>query len=212
MKIDKFFLNYSFKEGEEYKLVDNRLGSRNQILIGIAREYDQVGKIPTAIGKELESLFYNDEYVAGIYPTDESQVVDILENGIIHDINSNSQEDVLKLAGKVNFYNNSTMFMGEIKKISSSNASGAIVVKIPRYYLKNYTIHDVEKPIYYMDNNDNVRLLPEFVYGYVSVDSKFNIIGFNKNDKYNDILTYSNENLICDGEKINEVSNVRRNK
>lgn len=209
MSIKNLNVRNLLKEMDEYKLIDN-ICNKDYYLKDVASQYDENGFIPQEIGKTVQELFADDNYVIGIHRVKEADVDDIFEKGIINNFDLNDDLSGPSIETTVDFYKDHINLLGEVKQSSLFDSDGAVIVKIPRYYMKNYTAYDVEKPIFYKDIEKNCRLLPEYVYGYACVDSLSNIVGFVENEKYSDEHTYSNEGLICDTMKENNISKTRR--
>lgn len=178
----------------------------NNRYIGVVKSWDETGYIDKAIGEELQGIIDDDDYVLGIHRTGHTHI-----NPTISDPN-------LQSIFKLGLTNNGDMMLGansgkyDIEKTVTliqdplflaislktvddyKNSTGCIVVKIPKSYLGKKDGYIM--PIYYNDSNI-VRLLPEFVYGYIPV-SNHRIETIIRNPNYKDTHYIINENSAYD--------------
>lgn len=211
--IKKIDLNSKLKQGEKY-LLHKYVQKDNDPYIKKTVNFDsELNCLSNRVREDLDVLFNNDDFIVGIHKIEQSEIIDAFENGIIDDVNyiEDESSNSISIEQIVSFYKNPSSLVKAIKQMNLQNSEGVAVVKIPRYYINNYTFDNVEKPIYYIDKDSNFRLLPEFVYGFMSVESSGNIKGILENKKYNDIHEYSTTGLIEDGQKISKISNPGKN-
>lgn len=168
----------------------------------LAKEYDKYGFMSEELGKELESLF-DDDYVVGIHRTGYTMVTpeflnDVFNNGLIN--NGDGMQGIVQyepdITKTVSLQNNFLLMYGQIKTCNKyKNSQGVIITKIPKSYLM---LKEGEvKPIYFPENDYSFRLLPEYIYGYVSVD-KGVCTSIVRNPNYRDFHNYNDEGLVFD--------------
>ena len=75
-------------------------------------------------------------------------------------------------------------------------------------FFRIYRIQYLHHPIYF-NNNGQVRLLPEFIYGYVPVYDNYVCGEIIRNPNYRDTHEYENDGLIYDTDA--EVSSYKMN-
>lgn len=197
MKLSSFEIDFPLNPKDGYKLVNSKFVN-NYYMRSMASYSDRKGNIPAKIMQITEELFKDDDYVTGIYLANKTDIFKIFSNGIVTDSNEKNGELKPSVEEKVNFHRNGISFLDNIKESYDEGYTGAIIVRIPRTYIQNYTIRKVVKPIFYINDNDECCLLPEFIYGYMTVDKDSNIVDFVGNPKYSDKHTYSNKGLIND--------------
>ena len=188
-----------------YKLVKNkdikRLGRRHPGY-KLAKGYDSIGYISAELGKEIENL-WDDDYIVGIHRTGDTPVTenflkDVFNNGLINNGHAMQgvKDEYINIERTVSLFKNMIVFVGQLKAAKGYKGSdGSIIVKIPKSYL-GMSEGEI-KPIFF-ENNGQIRLLPEFIYGYVSVDDKYNCGDIIKNPNYNNTHDYDNEGLLYD--------------
>lgn len=112
----------------------------------------------------------------------------LINNGDIMIVVDNGQTDITKT---VSLYPNFTYFIGQLKAVSEyKNSNGCF---IPKSYIGKS--EGEIKPIYY--KNNEMILLPEFIYGYLPVEDN-NLREIIRNPKYENARTYSNKGLYYD--------------
>ena len=168
----------------------------------LAKQYDAIGYISDELGKEIERI-WDEDYIIGIHrtgdtPVTEHLLLDVFNNGLINNghVMQGAKDNCVSIERTVSLFKNMTVFIGQLKAAKGyRNSDGSIIVKIPKSYLG---MSDGEvKPIYF-NNNGQIRLLPEFIYGYVPVDDKYNCGDIVRNPNYTDTHEYENEGLIYD--------------
>ena len=145
----------------------------------LARGYDKVGYISMQLGKELEEL-WDDDYVIGIHRTGYSNaneiIQDVFTNGLINNGDSmlgctyTKPDEMINLEKTVSVFSDLKLLVWQLKTASGYKESqGSFVIKIPKSYLGQ--AEGEIKPIYYKENGLSIRLLPEYIYGYVPCDN-----------------------------------------
>ena len=149
-------------------------------------EQNKKGYMDINIENELYNSFSNNNYVLGIHRTGYTRI----NNNILNDIFSNglySNGHVLSggITGKydiektVSFYDSFVELCVNIKQCRGYKGSdGCILLKIPKK-LKN------NSQLFYIDDNNQVRILPEYVYGYIPVNN-MNVDSIVHNPNYKD--------------------------
>lgn len=159
----------------------------------------QSGFLSEELQDELESLF-NDDYVLGIYQSDHNDelVKETFIRGIVNRNSFFSQNNTQPNIKKILLpYDDFLSFSREIKKINNQRESnGIFIIKIPKenLNLKN----DLPMPLYYKDTENIVRILPEYIYGYICRKSGATA-DITRNSYYRDIHEYiPSNNMIYD--------------
>ena len=180
-------------ELEEYPLLTEKA---REIFEDLANKYDSFGSIDRKVVEEIYELFEYG-YMLGIYRSNinEANLENIFSSGM--PINFNDTDDTLSLEKKAFFYTSKIHYFGMLKMTPNYNFSGAFILKIPTSYLKKNV--DEIKPIYRKDNNE-IKLLSEFIYGYVPVSKDYKIKEIIYNHNYSDFHEYNDEDLLYDGE------------
>jgi len=132
-----------------------------------------------------------DNYIIGIHRT-ASEKNDVLKKGIVmrgNELSMNVQE-----------FSNFPFLLRELKYCESYKLSnGCFIVKIPKKDVYQRDMNETTEPIYYKDEENNLRLRPEFVSAYVRVvDKKIMNIELNSyvHDIYNPDTIYKYEEEI----------------
>ena len=173
----------------------------NDFILDLAKQYDEYGYMSEELGRELDSLFENKDYVIGIHRTgynymSEEMINSIFNKGLINNghIMQGGMAGNFDIEKTVSIFNDFTVLNGQLKAAHGYKGSqGCIIVKIPKSYLGK-SDGPIE-PIYYTDDGVT-KLLPEFVYGYVPVDKEGRLGELNRNTKYKDIHNLNNPNLL----------------
>lgn len=170
-------------------------------------EYNEYiyGKFSNVVGKELEELFDEDSVIC-IHRTmldiddNKNQIDDIFNNGLM---NSRGPDYEYTLTSIEYF----PLVITQILTAShyrQGTCRGVVIAKIPK---KDLGLKEGEpKPIWFKEDEYNYRLLPEYIYGYISsVGDRVETIYRNKN--YREFHDYENAGLYYDVE-----ANVEKNK
>lgn len=193
----------TYTEDHGYSLVKDSslVNKKYEFEFNLAKQYDNYGYMSEELGRELETLFEDEDYILGIHRTGYTQMTNELINKIFNEglinnghVMQGGMDGMTDINKTVSLYQSFTLFTGQLKAASGyKNSQGCFIIKIPKSYVgyKNGEI----KPIYY--KTDVMNLLPEFIYGYVPVkDNKLeNII---RNPNYKNIHNYDNKNLYYD--------------
>lgn len=163
---------------QKYQLIKSAcLDKKNKMLVKLAKQYDGFGYMPLEVGKEIEELFKDESYIVGIHRTgysvvDEEYLKEVFNRGLINNMDAlqggfHLDEDYLDIKKTVDLFYDPIVMNGPLKAAKRyKQSSGCIIVKIPKSYLG---LEDGEiKPIYYKDGV-SIKLLPEYVYGYIPV-------------------------------------------
>lgn len=196
---DGFFKN---KEKTGYKLMRDYKKLNRKLKI-YAKDYDSFGFVPYNVGKELEETCDFDNNFIGIHRTGYSNaeyiIDDVFNRGLINngDVMQGGISSYVDIGKTVSQATDMTFLVGMLKTACNYKMSqGAFLIKIP----KDYVFHG-EKPIYSKEN-DIMRLLPEFVYGYISVDENNTVGEIVKNPNYKDEHDYQDEGLFYEGQNV----------
>ena len=122
--------------------------------------------IDNITGLTLQGLYdyKSDDYIIGLHRT-ASEKDDILKNGIVMRGN--------ELTMHVQPFRNFPFLLREIKYCESYKMSnGCFIVKIPKKDVYQKDMDKTTEPIYYKDQDGNIRLRPEFVAAYVPVNNR----------------------------------------
>ena len=175
----------------------------NEFLNNLSLQHDNYGYMSEELGMELDRLFSDDDYIVGIHRTgysivDEEMLNEIFNGGLINNghIMQGAMSGNLDIENTVSFYTDFPVLVDQLKKsFGYKNSQGSIIIRIPKSYIGK---KDGEiKPIYYKTNGI-VRLLPEFVYGFVPVDSEGKLGKIIRNPNYSDLHELDNDNLLYD--------------
>ena len=179
----------------------------------LVKQYNDFGYMSKALGQELEQLFYDDSYIVGVHRTGASVVndnylqdvftkglinnMDCLQGGIFTDV------DHLDIKKTVDLVYDPIVLNGILKTASQYKCSeGCIIIKIPKSYLG---MEDGEiKPIYYRDGI-SIKLMSEYIYGYIPVNKEGYVGDIVHNPNYadkhgyidsEDVLLYESKAII----------------
>lgn len=201
IKVVKDF-SYDASHGYSVFMSSETLNRSNDYIVDLAKDYDSRGYMSLELGKELDDLYKADDYIIGIHRTGYTDITnntlnDIFNKGLINNghIMSGGNSGTTDIEKTVTLIYDITVLSGQLKAASGyKNSQGCILVKIPKSYLGKK--EGEVKPIYYNDGS-LMRLLPEYIYGYIPVsDNRVGDIVHNKN--YKDIHNYNNEGLVYD--------------
>lgn len=166
----------------------------------LAKDYDTIGYMSEEVGCELDSLYDNPDYIIGIHRTGFTRINDKILNDIFNRglynngdlMSSGANNGNYNIEKTVSFFNDLLLLIPSLKTCEGYKMSeGCIIVKIPKSYvgMKNGEV----QPIFYKENGYQVRLIPEFIYGYIPVkDKKINKIIHNPNYKDKHVLINDN--------------------
>lgn len=206
MKI-KIFKNNT--DPNKYLLVkDATFNRKNKFDLKRAKAYDEIGYMPKELGEELENLFDSD-YAVGIhrvgYCDIDKTLPCIFKSGLINNgdiLCGGIQNDYVDINKTVSIMDSFLTMNAELKLAHNYKQSvGCIIIKIPYSYIG---MKEGElKPIYYKDEQV-IKLLPEYIYGYVPTDREGHLGTIIHNDSYSDIHTYvdSENSLIYESKAI----------
>ncbi len=173
----------------------------HEYMFSLSKEYDNYGYMSQELGEELDSLFLDDNYIVGIHRTgytymDDATIEKIFNEGLINNghIMSGGMDGTQDIQKTVSLFYDFPILNGQLKAAHGYKGSeGCIVVKIPKSYLGK---EDGEiKPIYYKKDS-NIRLLPEFIYGYIPTDKNGMLGEIIRNPNYKDVHNLDNANLL----------------
>lgn len=179
----------------------------HEYMFNLSKEYDNYGYMSEELGEELDSLFLDDSYIVGIHRTgytymDDATIEKIFREGLINNghIMSGGMDGTQDIEKTVSLFYDFPILNGQLKAAHGYKGSeGCIVVRIPKSYLGK---EDGEiKPIYYKKDS-NVRLLPEFIYGYIPTKENGVLGEIIRNPNYKDIHNLDNVNLLYEDSAI----------
>lgn len=184
---------------EKYRLIKSSyLNKKNKMLLQLAKKNDNFGYMSMDVGKELEQLFSNDSYIVGIHRTGasivhEGYLKDIFNRGLINNMDCLQGDifrdtDYLDIKKTVDLVYDPIVLNGILKTAGRyKDSEGCIIIKIPKSYLG---IEDGEiKPIYYKDGI-SIKLMSEYVYGYIPVSKDGTVGSIVNNPNYKDEHVY----------------------
>lgn len=206
-------INFFKTDNKPYKLIKkNRFKSK--YIRNLSKKYDDYGFISKELGEELRFLFKEKGHKIGIHRTgytnfDEEDINDLFTKGLKNygDIMQGAQRNYINTTKTVDFESNFTIFIGMLKTACNYKGctTGAVIVKIPEDYVEIGIVKKPTKPIYYNDNGV-MRLLPEYIYGYIPLGEKGIVGNIIRNPNYTDIHDYKSDGLISDGEDISKIN------
>lgn len=200
MKI-KLMKELTYTHGYSILKSSNTLRESDSFLVDLAKRVDEYGYMSEELGQELDNLFKDDNYIIGIHRTgfnnmNDSMINEIFNNGLINNghIQQGGMDGSQSIEKTVSLFYDFTLMNMQLKQaFGYKNSEGCMIIKIPKSYLGKAD-GDI-KPIYYKDDK-GVRLLPEFIYGYIPVE-KDGILGdLIHNSNYKDIHNLNNTNLL----------------
>lgn len=184
-------------------LISSKSLKEDDFINRISLQSDNYGYVSQELGEELDTLIMDDNYALGIHRTgythvDEEVIEDVFNIGLINngDAMQGVVYDYIDIEKTVSLYSEITIMLDNLKKSHGYKGSqGCFIVRIPKPYLGKKP--GEIKPIYYKYNG-TIRLLPEFIYGYVPVDKDGKLGDIVRNPSYKDIHELDNENLLYD--------------
>lgn len=197
----KLIKELTYTHGYSILRSSNTLIDDNEFMLNLAKQYDEYGYMSEELGRELDSLFQDKDYVIGIHRTgynymDDNMINSIFNKGLINNghmmqgANVGSQD----MEKTVSLFNDFVILNGQLKAAHGYKGSqGCVIVKIPKSYLGKSN-GDI-KPIYYIDGSIT-KLLPEFIYGYIPVDKEGKLGEIQHNPNYSDTHNLNNVNLL----------------
>ena len=166
----------------------------------LAQGYDEIGYMSEDVGHELDSLYDDPNYIVGIHRTGYTRVndkilTDIFNKGLYNNgdiMSSGSDGQRFNIEKTVSLFNNFLTMVPCLKTCEGYKMSqGCIIVRIPKSYIGK--AEGTVQPIFYKENDYQVRLIPEFIYGYIPVkDKKIDKIIHNPNYKDKHVLINDN--------------------
>jgi len=199
-----FIKELGYDRSHGYSIIkDSKSLFEQEFIMQLAKQYDEYGYMSQELGEELDKLFLDNDYIIGIHRTgytsiNENILKDIFENGLINNGHAMvgapvGQCDIEKT---VSLFNDFAVLCGQLKSSHGYKCSeGCVIVRIPKECL--YESDKEPMPMYY-ESEGVIRLLPQFIYGYVPVDREGKLGTIYKNKNYSEI-PIKNENLLFDG-------------
>ena len=161
-------------------------------------EQNKKGYMDANVENELLKIFSDNNYVIGVHKTGYTPI----NNDVINDIFLNglySNGHILSggIAGRydiertVNFYDNFVELSVNIKQCKGyKNSNGCIILKIPKNMKKS-------NQLFYVDSDNQVIILPEYIYGYIPVnDMRVTNIFHNPNYKDEHVFLSTKYNIL----------------
>lgn len=182
----------------KYLLVNSEYIDRKQkFKYNLAKKYDELGYMTIEVGKEIEELFSNPIYMIGIHRTgysnvDEEYIKDVFNKGLINNMDllqgGKTDDTYLDIYKTVSFMDGFITMNAELKLSHNyKNSAGCFIIKIPASYIG---MSDGEtKPIYFKDK-EGIKLLSEYIYGYISCNPKGELGTIIHNPNYTDEHIY----------------------
>lgn len=173
----------------------------HEYMFSLSKGYDNYGYMSEELGEELDSLFLDDSYIVGIHRTgytymDDNMINKIFNEGLINNghIMQGGMDGTQDIEKTVSLFYDFPILNGQLKAAHGYKGSeGCMVVRIPKSYLGK---EDGEiKPIYYKKDS-YVRLLPEFIYGYIPTKENGVLGEIIRNPNYKDVHNLDNVNLL----------------
>lgn len=165
----------------KYLLVNSPyIDKKQKFKYSLAKKYDELGYMSMEVGKEIEQLFSDPTYMIGIHRTgysnvNEDYIKDVFNRGLINNMDvlqgGIELDDIyLDIYKTVSFMDGFITMNAELKLSHNYKcSSGCFIIKIPASYIG---MSDGEvKPIYFKDN-EGIKLLSEYIYGYISCNDK----------------------------------------
>lgn len=173
-----------------------------EFMMELSKQYDEYGYMSQELGEELDNLFLDDNYVIGIHRTGYTAITnkilkDIFDKGLINNGHAfqGAATGQCDIERTVSIFHDFPILCGQLKAAHGYKCSeGCIVVRIPKECL--YETEKEPMPMYY-NLDGTIRLLPQYVYGYIPVDKEGNLGNMYKNSNYQE-KTIKNENLLFD--------------
>lgn len=173
----------------------------HEYIFNLSKDYDNYGYMSQELGEELDNMFLDNRYIVGIHRTgytymDSDTINKIFNEGLINNghIMSGGMAGTQDIEKTVSLFYDFPILNAQLKAASGYKGSeGCILVKIPKSYIGK---EDGEiKPIYYK-KDASIRLLPEFVYGYIPVDKNGKLGEIIHNPNYKENHNLDNVNLM----------------
>ena len=183
----------------KYLLVNSPyIDKKQKFKYTLAKKYDELGYMPMEVGKEIEQLFINPNYMIGIHRTgysnvDEEYIKDVFNRGLINNMDSlqtgkELDDTYLDIYKTVSFIDGFITMNAELKLSHNYKASsGCFIIKIPASYI-GMSGGEV-KPIYFRDK-EGIKLLSEYIYGYIPCNDKGELGTIIHNPNYTDEHIY----------------------
>lgn len=182
----------------KYLLVNSKyIDKKQKFKYNLAKKYDELGYMPIEVGKEIEELFSNPTYMIGIHRTgysnvNEEYIKDVFNRGLINNMDSlqggKTDDTYLDIYKTVSFMDGFITMNAELKLSHNYKGSiGCFIIKIPGSYIG---MADGElKPIYFKDK-EGIKLLSEYIYGYIPCNEKGELGTIIHNPNYTDEHIY----------------------
>lgn len=182
----------------KYLLINSAyIDKKQKFKYNLAKKYDQLGYMPMEVGKEIEQLFVDSIYMIGIHRTgysnvNEEYIKDVFNRGLINNMDllqgGITDDTYLDIYKTVSFMDDFITMNAELKLSHNYKcSSGCFIIKIPASYIG---MSDGEiKPIYFKDK-EGIKLLSEYVYGYIPCNDKGELGTIIHNPNYTDEHIY----------------------
>ena len=206
-------------EEKGYKLLEHHKAdfNGNKYMIDLAKGWDDVGFISDDLGIELDNIIDDKDYILGIHRTGYTLVTPRIDDPVLSDIFNKglyNNGDIMggAMGGNTNIEKTvslmeSSLFLNMSLKTSDNykGSKGCVIVKIPRSYIGRK--EGPVLPIFYREDDNQIRLMPEFIYGYIPVKNheattiirnpnyKDKHSTVNERSVYDDSVVYKNPNL-----------------
>lgn len=176
------------KKYEDASILYSSKSSKNEFIKARIKEQNDVYKemqyqVPEEIGKNLQSIYENEEYTLMIHRTDYD--MEQIKNQMFQKGLPMRDTDY---TCNLSTYNHFPTILQQIKFCNDyKNSQGCIIVKMPK---------NIDLPLYY-EYNDLLCLLPEYIYGYIKVNEE-KVENMFLNPLYKDNHDYDPEGLYYD--------------
>lgn len=182
----------------KYLLVNSPyIDKKQKFKYNLAKNYDELGYMSIEVGKEIEELFSNPTYMIGIHRTgysnvNEEYIKDVFNRGLINNMDIlqgvKTDDTYLDIYKTVSFMDGFITMNAELKLSHNyKGSSGCFIIKIPASYI-GMSDGDV-KPIYFKDK-EGIKLLSEYIYGYIPCNKKGELGSIIHNPNYTDEHIY----------------------
>lgn len=186
-------------DSNKYLLINSPyIDKKQKFKYSLAQNYDEVGYMPMEVGKDIEQLFSDSTYMIGIHRTgysnvNEEYIKDVFNRGLINNMDilqggKTLDDTYLDIYKTVSFMDDFITMNAELKLSHNyKNSRGCFIIKIPASYIG---MKDGEiKPIYFKDK-DGIKILSEYIYGYISCNEKGELGSIVHNPNYTDSHIY----------------------
>ena len=194
-------------DSNKYLLINSPyIDKKQKFKYSLAQKYDEIGYMPIEVGTEIEQLFSDSTYMIGIHRTgysnvNEEYIKDVFNRGLINNMDilqggKNLDDSYLDIYKTVSFMDDFITMNAELKLSHNyKNSSGCFIIKIPASYIG---MGDGEIKSIYFKDKDGIKLLSEYIYGYISCNEKGELGSIVHNPNYTDSHIYidSEDNLL----------------